>query len=124
MPLNTLWSFRIVKLFTSILQIFLSQSQIRKRSSFLHTTQENIHLKLNVISFSAFCIYRGVSRRLTVWMGKRSACSFPIVAFGDDGFPFKAKIRTILENFPKWLFWSGSYIYFGRKVLNDFVYYQ
>ena len=44
--------------------------------------------------------------------------------FGEVGFPFKAKIRTILENFPKGLLWCGGYIYFGRKVLYDLVYYQ
>ena len=38
--------------------------------------------------------------------------------------PFKPNIRTILENFPKGLLWCGSYIYFGRKVLYDLVYYQ
>ena len=51
-------------------------------------------------------------------MSKRSACSFPFVVFGDDGFPFKAKIRTILENNPAGQLWCGGYIYFGRKVLN------
>ena len=34
----------------SILRTFLNRSQIRKKSSFLHTTQENFHLKLNVIN--------------------------------------------------------------------------
>ena len=57
-------------------------------------------------------------------MSKWSACSFPFVVFGDDGFPFKAKIRTILENNPAGLLWCGGYIYFGRKVLYDLVYYQ
>jgi len=57
-------------------------------------------------------------------MGKRSACSFPFAAFGEVGFPFKAKIRPILENNPAGLLWWGGYIYFGRKVLYDFVYYQ
>ena len=66
----------------------------------------------------------GVSRRLAVRMSKRSAYGFPFAVFRDDGFPFKAKIRTILENFPEWLLWWGGYIYFGRKVLYDLVYYQ
>ena len=57
-------------------------------------------------------------------MGKRSACSFPFLVFGDDGFPFKAKIRTILENNPAGLLWCGGYIHFGRKVMYDLVYYQ
>ena len=57
-------------------------------------------------------------------MSKRSAYGFPFAVFRDDGFPFKAKIRTILENFPEWLLWWGGYIYFGRKVLYDLVYYQ
>ena len=51
-------------------------------------------------------------------MSKRSACSFPFAVFGEVGFPFKAKIRTILENFPAGQLWCGGYIYFGRKVLN------
>ena len=37
---------------------------------------------------------------------------------------FKAKIRTILENFPAGLLWWGGYICSGRKVLYDLVYYQ
>ena len=45
-----------------------------------------------------FAFTNGVSRRLAVRIGKRSACSFPFLVFGDDGFPFNAKIRTILEN--------------------------
>ena len=45
-----------------------------------------------------FAFLGGVSRRLAVRMGKRSAYGFPFAVFGDDGFPFKAKIRTILEN--------------------------
>ena len=46
------------------------------------------------------------------------------ILYSKVGFPFKAKIRTILENNPAGLLWCGGYIYFGRKVLNDFVYYQ
>ena len=57
-------------------------------------------------------------------MSKRSACSFPFAVFGEVGFPFKAKIRTILENFPAGLLWCGGYICSGRKVLYDLVYYQ
>jgi hypothetical protein len=57
-------------------------------------------------------------------MGKWSACGFTFAVFGDDGFPFKAKIRTIFENNPAGLLWCGGYIYFGRKVLYDLVYYQ
>ena len=57
-------------------------------------------------------------------MDKWSAYGFPFAVFGDDGFPFKAKIRTILENNPAGLLWCGDYIYFGRKVLYDLVYYQ
>ena len=56
--------------------------------------------------------------------GKRLVCCFLFTVFGDDGFPFKAKIRTILENNPAGLLWCGGYIYFGRKVLYDLVYYQ
>jgi len=33
-------------------------------------------------------------------MGKRSVCSFLFSVFGDDGFPFKTKIRTISVNNP------------------------
>jgi len=40
--------------------------------------------------------------------------------FGEVGFPFKAKIRTILENNPAGLLWCGGYIYSGRKVLEHF----
>ena len=57
-------------------------------------------------------------------MGKRSAYGFPFAVFGDDGFPFKAQIRTILENNPAGILWWGVSIYFGRKVLYDLVYYQ
>ena len=57
-------------------------------------------------------------------MGKRSAYGFLFAVFGDDGFPFKAKIRTILVNFPRGILWYGVSICFGTKVLNDYVYYQ
>ena len=57
-------------------------------------------------------------------MGKTLGLSVFLPCFGDDGFPFKAKIRTILENNPAGLLWCGGYIYFGRKVLYDLVYYQ
>ena len=57
-------------------------------------------------------------------MGKRLTCGFPFAVFGDDAFPLKAKIRTILENNPAGLLWYGGYVYFGRKVLYDLVYYQ
>ena len=80
--------------------------------------------KLKQALLQPVCVLRGVSRRLAVRMSKRSACCFPFAVFGDDGLTFKAKIRTILENFPKWLLWWGGYIYFGRKVLYDLVYYQ
>ena len=70
-------------------------------------------------------VYKGgVLRRLAVRMSKRSACSFPFVVFGEVGLTFKAKIRTIWENNPAGLLWCGGYIYFGRKVLYDLVYYQ
>ena len=49
MPPNTLRNFRKAKSHISIPRTFLNRSQIGKRSSFLHTTQENFHLKLNVI---------------------------------------------------------------------------
>ena len=57
-------------------------------------------------------------------LNKRSAYGFPFAVFGDVGLTFKAKIRTILENNPADLLWCGGYIYFGRKVLYDLVYYQ
>ena len=50
------------------------------------------------LSCRLFAFTHGVSRRLTLKTGKRSACSFPFLVFGNDGFPFKTKIRTILEN--------------------------
>ena len=75
---------------------------------------------LRIFSFLRAC--RGDWR--SGWMGKRSACSFPFAVFGDDGYSLKAKIRTILENNPAGLLWCGGYIYFGRKVLYDLVYYQ
>ena len=57
-------------------------------------------------------------------MGKWSAYGLLFAVFRDDAFPFKAKSRTILVSFPKGLLWCGGYIYFGRKVLYDLVYYQ
>ena len=57
-------------------------------------------------------------------MGKRLAYSFPFAVFGDDGFLFKAKIRTILVNNPAVILWWGISIYFGTKVLYYLVYYQ
>ena len=46
------------------------------------------------------------------------------ILYSEVGFPFKPNIRTNLENNPAGLLWCGDYICFGRKVLNDFVYYQ
>ena len=57
-------------------------------------------------------------------MSKRSACSFPFVVCGDDGFPFKAKIRTILVNFPKGFLWYGISICFGMHDLTICIYHQ
>ena len=76
--------------------------------------------------FSYRCIYRemGVSRRLAVRMGKRSACCFPFAMFGDDGFLLKAKIITILVNFPKGFLWYGISICFGMHDLTICIYHQ
>ena len=62
-------------------------------------------------------------------MGKLSACGFPFAMFGDDGFPFNAKIRTILENFPKGFLWYGMVWYgisicFGMHDLTICIYHQ
>ena len=43
-----------------------------------------------------FAFLGGVSRRLAVRIGKRLVCCFLFAVFGNDGFPFKTKIRTIL----------------------------
>jgi len=40
----------------------------------------------------------GLLWRLTVWMGNVQLVTSLFAVFGDDGFPFKAKIKTILEN--------------------------
>jgi len=65
-----------------------------------------------------------VSRRLAVRIGKRLVCCFLFAVFGDDGFPFKAKIRTILVNFPKGFLWYGISICFGMHDLTIFIYHQ
>ena len=57
------------------------------------------------------------------YLGRRNLAAFFYSLFRSR-LPFKPNIRTILENFPKSILWCGGYIYFGRKVLNDFVYYQ
>jgi len=57
-------------------------------------------------------------------MSKRSACSFPFVVFGDDGFPFKAKISTILVNNPAGILWYGISICFGMHDLTICIYHQ
>ena len=44
--------------------------------------------------------------------------------FGDDGFPFNAKIRTILVNFPKGFLWYGISIGFGMHDLTICIYHQ
>ena len=44
--------------------------------------------------------------------------------FGDDGFPFNAKIRTILVNFPKGFLWYGISICFGMHDLTICIYHQ
>ena len=59
---------------------------------------------------------------LSVWRQEKS-CRF-FILYSEVGLTFKAKIRTILENNPAGLLWCGGYIYFGRKVLYDLVYYQ
>jgi hypothetical protein len=55
---------------------------------------------------------------------KRLVCSFSFAVFGDDGFPFKAKIRTILVNFPKGFLWYGISICFGMHDLTICIYHQ
>ena len=47
-----------------------------------------------------------------------------IFVFGDVGFPFKAKIRTILVNFPKGFLWYGISICFGMHDLTICIYHQ
>ena len=57
-------------------------------------------------------------------MGKQSACSFLFAVFGEDGLTFKAKIRTILVNFPKGFFRYGISICFGMHDLTICIYHQ
>jgi len=55
---------------------------------------------------------------------KRSACCFLFAVFGEVGFPFKAKIRTILENNPAGFLWYGISICFGMHDLTICIYHQ
>ena len=68
---------------------------------------------------AAFFAFLGACRG--DWRSKGAAYGFLFAVSGNDGFPFKANIRTILENNPAGLLWCSGYIYFGRKVLCDLV---
>jgi hypothetical protein len=46
------------------------------------------------------------------------------ILYSEVGFPFKAKIRTILENFPKGFLWYGIPICFGMHDLTICIYHQ
>ena len=98
-----------------------SNSAVGKKCFFLPFSTVFFHCGK---SCRLFCVYRGVSRRLAVRMGKRFACNMLFAVFGDDGFPFKAKIRTILVNFPKGFLWYGISICFGMHDLTICIYHQ